>query len=203
MTVWDRAYKTRRQAEVRAQNRRRRPPFVDLPGEEWRVIPGFDGLYEASNLGRIRSWARFGPSTGGSPRREIPLLLRPRLIRGYEYVYRKGGVGGLVSRLVLLAFVGPPPSEGLAAAHQNGDKRDNRPSNLAWMTARDNNLQKREHGTMARGTDTHFAKLTEDDVRNIRALAKTVARRELAKRFGVNSSSIGAILTRRTWAHVV
>lgn len=73
-----------------------------------------------------------------------------------------------VHRLVLEAFHGPCP-EGMEARHLNGDARDNRAVNLAWGTHQENVQDTIRHGRKARGVACSFAKLTEEDLKVIRA----------------------------------
>ena len=112
---------------------------VDVSGrehlEEWRPVPGFEGLYEASNLGRIRS-----------PR----VVLKQRLNNmGYPVVeLSKGGRSreNLVHRHVLKAFCGGPPT-GHECRHLNGIPTDNRIENLVWGSRSENTVDQIIHGT--------------------------------------------------------
>jgi len=103
--------------------------------EQWRPIPEFEGLYEASDLGRIRS-----------PR----VMLKQRLNnKGYPVVeLSKDGRSreSLVHRQVLLAFQGGPPP-GNECRHLNGIPTDNRIENLAWGSHSENAVDQVAHGT--------------------------------------------------------
>ena len=111
--------------------------------EIWKPIPGYKG-YEASDLGRVRSWrGRWG--------RTEPRLLALRLSNGYPGVglYKDDGVSRdarSVHSLVAQAFIGPRP-EGYEVRHLNGDRTDNRLSNLAYGTPSENKLDAVSHGT--------------------------------------------------------
>lgn len=75
-----------------------------------------------------------------------------------------------VSRLVLMAFVGPPPTPDAKARHVNDpDPMNNHVDNLAWGTQTENCADKERHGTAQKGDQHPRAKLTEPDVRAIRA----------------------------------
>lgn len=115
--------------------------------------------------------------------------------------FRVGGDGKFVPvhTAVLLAFVGPRPV-GHEGSHLNGDNIDNRWENLVWMTAVENNAMQIEHGTRLVGTQCSWSRLTEDDVRAIRASPH--GNRHLGQQYGVDRSAIYQIRERRTWAHV-
>ena len=108
--------------------------------------------------------------------------------------------------IVLRCFAGPPPADMIhpTAAHNNGDKTDNRLSNLRWASQRDNIQDKRKHGTWQCGEASGTSILTESIVRHIRELrssGETYA--AIAKRFQVSTSAVNAACNRRNWKHVV
>lgn len=125
-------------------------------GEQWRPVVGYEGLYEVSDHGRVRSLDRI-TRTGNGDR-----LYRSRFLEGYISLgYRRvaltrGGksVHYLVHRLVLEAFVGPCP-DGMEGCHNNGDRADARLSNLRWDTRLANIRDKFEHGTDWQTNKTH------------------------------------------------
>ena len=117
---------------------------VDSDAEQWKPIPGYEGLYEASDLGRVRS-----------PRK----ILKQRLhiTRRYPVVeLSKDGKSRetLVHRVVLMAFRGMP-QPGQEACHNNGDRRDNRLTNLRWGTHSENSIDQVLHGTHRNIRKTH------------------------------------------------
>lgn len=117
--------------------------------EEWRAIPGLP-RYEASSLGRIRSWVPWK----GTP---VPRILRVGISgEGYEIVRPTSG-GKQRSRnvhaLVALTFLGPRP-EGAEVCHWNGDKRDNTVGNLRYAPKSENAADSLRHGTHYPGSLT-------------------------------------------------
>lgn len=118
--------------------------------EEWRAIPGYEGIYEVSDYGRVRSLDRIVLRSNGHCRLQRGRLLR--LMddgRGYRAVtLSRGGrtETGRVHRLVLLAFVGAP-EYGQEGCHGNGDRADNRLANLRWGTHSENVRDSIKHGT--------------------------------------------------------
>ena len=182
---------------------------VKDPPEEWRAIPGFDG-YESSSAGRVRSWKK-KPGHATGDRRETPLVLKPHVGRGgylRVHVRPSTGVGKSrpVHQLVLFAFVGPRPPEH-QAAHNSGDKADNRASNLRWATQRENEEDKRIHGTLKLGEDVPGCKLTAADVITIRRRLETempryTAASVIARDYGVAAETIRQIRRGAAWGHV-
>lgn len=104
--------------------------------EIWKDIPNYEGLYQVSNLGRVKSLERID-ALGHRLKEKI---LKPKLTRGYyEVGLFKNSIRKmyLVHRLVWEAFNGHIP-EGLQVNHINEVKTDNRLSNLNLMTAKEN-----------------------------------------------------------------
>jgi hypothetical protein len=107
-------------------------------------------------------------------------------------------------RYVCMLAHGDPPSPDLHAAHTCGKGAAGcvNPRHLEWKTVGENALDKITHGTQPRGCGIATAKLTEDDVREIRLLLGTLTQREIAKRFGVGQSSINELASGKTWGWV-
>lgn len=107
-----------------------------------------------------------------------------------------------VHRLVLEAFVGKR-TEGMHGSHLDGNKLNNSISNLAWVTPHENEAHKALHGTKALGERNGAHKLSEEQIRIIRA-AKAKGPREwgakrLAEMFGVDPSTISRAADGRHW----
>ena len=115
--------------------------------EIWKDIPGYEGLYQVSNLGRVKSLPRvvLRRMKNGKvhPRRIHEKLLVPaRQYRGHQQVCLcKEGIENhqFVHRLVLLAFVGPCP-EGMEVCHNDSDPTNNRLDNLRYDTRSGNKI---------------------------------------------------------------
>lgn len=104
--------------------------------EEWRDIPGYEGLYQASNLGRVKSLARL--RTGIQAGYKLPeRILKQNVDRiGYKFcgLYKSGKVKTVrVHRLVALAFL-PNPCDFPVINHKDENKTNNSVSNLEWCT---------------------------------------------------------------------
>jgi len=107
---------------------------ISMKNEIWKPVVGYEGLYEVSNLGRVKSLPR-----NGTIRQER--VLRENVKRsGYvNIVLRKNGKPRTfrLHRLVARAFIQNPENKP-QVNHKNGDKRDNRAINLEWTTVSEN-----------------------------------------------------------------
>lgn len=127
--------------------------------ERWLPIPGYEGHYEVSDHGRVRSLDRVTPGKDGANRPFRGRLLKPRPQRfGHLKVVLYSGKGQkrqrYVHQLVLEAFVGKRP-DGAITCHNNGDPSDNRVENLRWGTHSENTTDRISHGTDPNLRKTH------------------------------------------------
>ncbi len=163
--------------------------------EEWRPVVGFEGWYEVSDLGRVRNVAKRKSTRVG-------YVLKPQMDRlGYPRVHlRRQGTNytRFVHRLVALAFLGLPPNPTDVANHKDTDKSNARPSNLEWITQLENVRHGESHGLNPHASGA-VAKLSAADVRLIRATGSSVSQVALARRFGVNQTTISRVLLGRTF----
>ena len=118
--------------------------------ETWRPVVGYEGLYEVSDRGHVRSVARFVRGRAGAPSPRVSRALeRSANTHGYLHVSlsrENRRRTSYVHALVLQAFVGPKP-EGMEACHADGDKRNNAVENLRWDTRSENAKDRVRHGT--------------------------------------------------------
>lgn len=199
---------------IPARLRRRPKPDYRVKAEDgetetWKVIPGFGGRYEASDLGNIRSvpwWCERIIQGRSVPFKRKSVVLKPRANNrgGYLQVHlqRPDGKSSMcqVHRLVLLAHVGPPPKGYQGCHFPDPDPTNNRVENLRWSSRTENEADKRLHGTLRVGEQREDARLTDDDVRAIRKSGETNV--ALAKKHGVSDSLISQIRKRKKWKHV-
>ena len=172
--------------------------------EVWKDVPGYEGRYQVSDQGRVRSLDR-PVRTVAKNGTETARVVRGRVLapqkhsQGYQQVGLSGDLW-LVHALVLLAFVGgrPPDKE---SAHGNGDKTDNRLNNLRYATPLENANDRRLHGTSGAGEANAQAKLSRADVAAVRAAAGVVPQRELAARYGVHQPTISKVVRKERWRH--
>lgn len=117
--------------------------------EEWRDVIGFEGRYQVSNLGRVKSLARTEPYLrhgAGNVRFKREKILKASPSGPYLTVRLRGRTF-YVHVLVLTAFVGPKP-EGTCARHgPDFDGTNNRLTNLRWApTKRTMMSERRSYG---------------------------------------------------------
>jgi hypothetical protein len=138
----------------------------DTAGEQWRPIPAYEGYYEVSNLGSVRSLARVVPSTARGGKRTVHArILKVTADRdGYPLVtLTKHSRYKLVPvhRLVALAFHGPCP-DGLECAHLDGNRANPRADNPTWATKAENEAHKYLHGTRQARAEGIARRMTHD-----------------------------------------
>ena len=169
--------------------------------ENWKSVAGFEGLYDVSDMGQVRSYRRQGSVWN---RRKEPMVLKPNFNPQTGYLYTRLYLRGTETRiaihkLVLEIFIGSCPF-GCEACHNNGDRTDNRVENLRWDTHLANMAQTkgRKHPRTTlyprRGENHHRAKLTNAAVVEIReARRQGVKIKILANKYGVSESCISCI----------
>lgn len=125
--------------------------------ERWLPIPGYEGLYEVSDLGNIRSLDRTVKRSDGKLRRFKGKAITPTIVNGRARVTLPGNPRRKhrVHRLVLLAFVGPPPPGTEACHSPDPDPLNNRLENLRWDTSSENMRDRVRHGTHFWANRTH------------------------------------------------
>jgi hypothetical protein len=176
---------------------------IGCSDEIWKPIPGWEGYYSASSYGRVRSETRDIPH----PRNPTimttkkGLVLSPKIKNGgyHGYCFSRDSKNTHVSghRVICAAFHGAP-KPGMHAAHNDGNPGNNRPDNLRWATPQQNFSDRQFHGTLPIRSRNPNARLTQDQVNEIRA-RRGPSRAKLAAEFGVSPSQIGNIQSGRSW----
>lgn len=172
--------------------------------EIWKDILDYEGLYQVSNLGRVKSLGRIVPRAGrlGAYRVRERILAAGPNSDGYPMVQlsKLGSVRpAKVHILVMRAFEGPCP-EGHEVLHRDGDRSNPAFVNLRYGTRKENMADAVAHGTVV-GPNNGNAKLSLDQVREIRAAFNGMTE-EFAKRFGVTAFTIRNVRAGRTYKDV-
>jgi hypothetical protein len=168
--------------------------------ERWRDVPGYEGLYQVSNLGNVRSFhASYRPRLRGDLLSPGPNTEGRATVVLYRDHARRTR---LVHHLVLEAFVGPRPP-GTEACHGPGGKTDNRLVNLAWDTHVKNEGDKARDGVSNRGERCGTAKLTAGIIADCkRRYAAGESQTALAREYGVTASAICEAVNGTKWSHL-
>ena len=108
-----------------------------------------------------------------------------------------------VHRLVALTFLGDPPSSRHLVAHADGNRTNNRVSNLRWATQSENLSDCRRHGTALIGSRNPATSLVELDVQAMRRMKVLgIPRLVIAEGYGLHRRQVFRILARESWGHV-
>ena len=176
--------------------------------ELWKEVVGYEGYYEVSSVGRVRSVDRVITRSNGrtyTNKGKIRATCDDGL--GYEqvslsvegkYKSRK------VHRLVANAFITNPENK-LQVNHIDGNKKNNIADNLEWVTNQENQIHAKNSGLYMKNSGiNHFrSKLDDEKVRSIRKeYLMGASKSYLGNKYGVNPGTIYALLEGKTWRHV-
>lgn len=172
----------------------RQSPEANIQREIWKPVVGFEGFYEVSSMGNVRSCEREHTYLD----KRLGLVTRRRKSQpiaqgGNIYLSVSLSIDGVHSRhlthkLVAEAFVGPRP-DGLEVRHLNGKAHDNRASNLCYGTKKENAADRDVHGHTYRGESHVWCRLSDTDIKRIEADSKNIRRLEdLAAKYGISRS---------------
>jgi hypothetical protein len=160
--------------------------------EIWKDIPNYEGLYQASNLGRIKSFLM---------NREL-ILKTPTGYLGYSYVNLKGKLFR-VHRIIGNTFL-KNEKNFREINHKDGNKTNNKVENLEWCTRSYNMKHAFKNGLAVgmKGEKHHKCKLTQIQAIKIKYEYKDMTHKEIAKKYNVAKSLISMIRTGQTWKHI-
>ena len=188
------------------------PQFVRVRSqsleEVWKDVVGYEGLYEVSNKGQVRSKDRIVTSVIGVKRfvKSRMMSMMPdnsgHLVVGLNRNNKQQLL--LVHRLVLEAFVGPCPPGMEGRHYPKRDPTNNRIDNLSWSTREQNQQDRVKHGTHCRGERCATTHLKERDVREIRSFYSTgkYTLKQLGEKYRLKTGSVHNIVKRKTWKHI-
>ena len=187
--------------------------LIPMGAEHWLPVVGFEGEYEVSDHGRVRSLDRVVVRGNGRPCARKGMLIgsvwakrRPSGTTVRYRVVRLHRSTRYIGVLVLEAFIGPRPHRSAQARHLNDNSLDDRLENLAWGTQLENfaDAIRNDRLRPRRGQQNGRAVLTENDVYAIRAAhaAGGVTLTALSSQYGVSRTVISDVVHRKSWRHI-
>lgn len=171
--------------------------------EVWKDIPSFEGKYQVSNLGNIRSL--------NYHREKRIKNLKKRNRNGYLAVCLTNSLTKTqksfnVHRLVLCAFESKPLDYPFQVNHIDGNKTNNILENLEFVTSSENVIHSLKSGLKIpfKGSQIHNSILNENDVIEIKKLLKDghMMQKDIAILYGVHKATINDIHKEKNWKHI-
>lgn len=171
--------------------------------EIWVDLIGYEGIYVISNLGRVKTVIKRGNSVKG--RILTPVVTK----KGYLRIGLTDEKGiqrrFYIHRLVIESF-NKCQEEKMQVNHIDGDKTNNRLSNLEFVTDKENKKHAIKNDLNAKGEQIHTAVFTQEQIEWIRKHYKPghskYGARAMARTFGTSHSTIGKVVRNETWKHV-
>lgn len=164
--------------------------------EIWKDIKGWEGKYQVSNFGRVKSF--YG-------KRETiltPVHNMQSLRVGLSNYRTKVLKTVKVHRLVAMAFL-PNPENKPVINHIDNNYTNNHVGNLEWCTQTENIAHCVKQNRQGNGEKARHSKLTENDVKVIRTRVKNgEPQKKLALEYGLNPSNISLIINKKSWKHI-
>jgi hypothetical protein len=174
--------------------------------EIYKDILGYEGLYQVSNFGNVKSVKRTVEIKINIKRTINECILKP-IKDSYGYLSVDLSKNRLakrikIHRLVALAFI-PNYKNKPIINHINGIKTDNITKNLEWCTYSENTIHSYKIGLMnANGTNNGRCKLTEKQVLEIRKNSENLSQRKLSIIYNVSNCLICDIINNKKWIHI-
>ena len=180
----------------------------------WKDIPGYEGYYQVSDLGQVKSLAREIKYSDGRTIKTKEKLLKPRLgawkvneVRYYSVVLNKNGNAKQmrIHRLVAMLFCeNDNPEINIVVNHIDNNPLNNVYTNLQWTTVIKNNEHRHKQGRSRgpKGESNRNSSLTKDDVIEIRRLLSEgkLSQQKISEMYGVGQTAISRIKLKQSWS---
>lgn len=174
--------------------------------EVWRDVVGYEGLYQVSNMGQVRSVDRIVTTKRGVKKRTKGRVLSQGCDQwGRRNVVLGRGNNARVHALVAESFIGPRP-DGMVVAHWDNNASNNHVDNLRYTTQRGNVLDKARHGTQTMGESHGTTKITQQQAEQILRMSEQgMTIREIVDaiiELPLSYGGVAHIVKRSTWGHL-
>lgn len=178
-----------------------------MASEIWKDVKGYEGIYQASNLGRIRSLDRYVIREKSKPYfRKGQILIPQNKDNGYLKVNlwkNKQFKNRYVHRLVMESFCHRVDSNDLQVNHKDCDKTNNKLDNLEFVTYKQNIKHAIKNNRRPKGSECVKSKLTESEVLLIRSRLKLGEKgMKLAEEYNISFQLVSRIKRRKCWKHI-
>ena len=175
---------------------------------KYKDIKGYEGLYQISEDGVVRSLDRVTTGVNGREYYNKGVTLKSSNNKGYLQVrlYKDNGSRTIpIHRLIATTYV-PNPNNLPQVNHKDGNKKNNHYTNIEWCTPSENTQHAFDTGlaTPTRGETNGQAKLTDEIVIGIRKVHNTgkYMQREIAEMYGIKDAQVSRIVNNKRWAHL-
>lgn len=162
--------------------------------EIWKPIKNYEGLYEVSNFGNVKSVFRYKKK------------LKNVLDNGYFYVglYKNKKSNKIAAHILIAKAFIPNPENKPQINHINCIKTDNRIENLEWCTAKENTIHALKNNLLIipKGELNGMSKLNNESVNIIRNKQNKISRKKLSEMFGISIKHVSRIRAKERWKHI-
>lgn len=176
--------------------------------EIFKPIKGYEGLYEVSNLGRVKSLCKEWICGRNTPKRKEETIIRNGHRKDYDFVslskdkkIKYPSIHRLVAEQFIINYENKPDIN-----HKDGNKRNNYFKNLEWCTKSENQTHAYKKGFQIskKGSQHHQSKLTENDVFEIKELCGKggKSQREIGELYGIKQAQVSRIVCNKRWNHI-
>ena len=170
----------------------------------WKDIKGFEGIYQISDSGEVRSLPRYFKNHSKLQFLQGRILKPCICGKGYYRVCLcKDGVVHevYIHRLVAEHYINNT-NNCAVVNHIDGNKLNNKVDNLEWLTYSQNNQHAYDTSLKARGAGYYNSKLSEQDVREILINGKYTTYQNIANKYNVSKATVRDVLNRKTWKYI-